>query len=379
MPNNKKHHYVPRFYLKRFSSNKKSICLYNITHKRRIINANLRNQCYKDYFYGKEGSTEDALSGIENEASYLFKKIDEYGCLPPPMTDDHIIMALFIIIQHGRTKYQADALDEMHDKMFKQTFKEKIEAEIEGVNLDDFIVGIEDVSQYAVKLLGQYYPLLLDLNYKLLVNKTDVEFVTCDNPVVLYNQLLSFRKIGSNTGLSSKGLQIFFPISPSKLIILYDTEIYRVGSESKFTIDITYTSDVYNLNVLQACSCYENIYFMNNILDVVSLHKKALPFLRKVKSNIDVFPQHEENKKRSEIVMSYQEDIISNFSLNCISLRKSAKRWQNKLRKTRLQPAIFKRESSYCDDFEEYSKIISEDKSYKLNFIGFLDQKYKQS
>ena len=338
MPNNKKHHYVPRFYLKRFSENERSICLYNLPHERKVINANLKSQCYKDYFYGKDGNTEDALCDIENDASFLFKKIDKYGCLPPPMTEPHILMALYILIQHGRTKYQADAMDEMHDKMFKHTFREKLEAELEGVNIDDFIVGIENVSQYSLQLLTQYYPLLLDLGYKLLKNKTDVEFITSDNPVVLYNQLMSYRKMGSNTGLSSKGLQIFFPISPSEIIVLYDTDVYRLGSNSKIVIDITNKRDVYNLNILQACSCYENIYFKSDSLDCISLHKNSKPYLRKTKSHIKVFPEYDDGKKRSELIMNYQEDIDSNLNLSCLTLRKSAKKWRANLQKERYQP-----------------------------------------
>lgn len=379
MPNNKKHHYVPRFYLKRFSENRRSICLYNLPHERKVTNANLKNQCYKDYFYGKDGNTEDALCVIENDASFLFKDIDKYGCLPPPMTEPHVLMVLYILIQHGRTEYQADAMDEMHDKMFKQVFREKLEAELEGVNIDDFIIGIENVSQYSLQLLAQYYPLLLDLGYKLLKNKTSVEFVTSDNPVVLYNQLMSYRRMGSNTGLLSKGLQVFFPISPSEIIVLYDTDVYRLGNNSKISIDITNNKDVYSLNMLQACSCYENIYFKSDGMNSILLHKKAKPYLRKAKSHIKVVPEYDNGEKRSELIMNYQEDIDSNFHLSCLTLRKSAKKWRSVLKKERYQPAAISRESLYTEDVSEFKKRREGDKDYKGDFLSFLNEKYGNS
>ena len=92
-------------------------------------------------------------------------------------------------------------------------------------------------------------------------------------------------------GLSVKGLQIFYPLSPDKLTILYDKDVYRVGSDKKVVIDITNERDVYNLNALQGCSCYENIYFMSDNQNLGKLHKKIEPYLRKNKANIQSLPR----------------------------------------------------------------------------------------
>jgi hypothetical protein len=88
------------------------------------------------------------------------------------------------------------------------------------------------------------YPLLLDLHNKLLINKTSVEFITSDHPIVMYNQLLTFRTFGSNCGVACKGLQIFYPLDPKKVLMLYDGQIYRVGSK-RIAIDITNPQDEY--------------------------------------------------------------------------------------------------------------------------------------
>ncbi len=52
MPNNKKHHYVPRFYA--IFSGRKSIHLYNLKSGRTVHYANLSNQCYRDYLLAQE-------------------------------------------------------------------------------------------------------------------------------------------------------------------------------------------------------------------------------------------------------------------------------------------------------------------------------------
>lgn len=376
MPENKKHHYVPKFYLKRFSKDKKSICLYNFPRELKVANANLKNQCYKDYFYGKDKKAEHALAGMEGETSLLYGEIDKHGSLPPPLSQEHIAFIISMLIQYSRTKYSAEAMDEIHDKMFKQVFKEKIESELKGVNLDDYVVGIQDVARYSIGILVQFYPHALDLGYKLLINKTNTEFITSDNPVVMTNQLLSFRKVGSNTGLSSKGLQIFYPLSPDKLAIIYDYEVYRVGSKNKIVIDITNEKDVYNLNALQGCSCHENIYFMSDNQNVAAIHKKVKPFLRKRKANILVFPEYDNGKKKSELIMNYKEDVKFNINLSFLSLRKSAKKWQDSFKKLRRQPAAILRNKSYHNDVEEFIKKVKSGELQTEDFIGFMEHKY---
>ncbi|MEJ1384469.1 MAG: DUF4238 domain-containing protein [Candidatus Sedimenticola sp. (ex Thyasira tokunagai)] len=377
MPNNKKHHYIPRFYLKKFSVDKKSICLYNLPKELKVVGANLKNQCYKNYFYGKDLKTETALSGIEGEVSQLYKEIEKHCTLPPPFSDQHILLIISILVQHGRTKYNADAMDDMHNKMFQHVFKEKMEAEIEGLNLNDYIVGIQNIAQYSIGIFIQYYPLLLDLGYKLILNNTKVDFMTSDNPVVMFNQLLSFRKLGSNTGLSSKGLQIFFPLSPDKLIIIYDSSIYRVGGERKTVFEITNERDVYNLNALQACSCYENIYFSNDDHDITSLHRKVRPFLRQNMSQMGVFPEYDHGKRKSEIIINYREDICFYPNLSFLSIRKSARKWCSYFQKQASQPALVMRNKSLHDDAKEFADKVKENEYDVSEFVKFLAEKYE--
>ena len=94
MPTNKKHHYVPRFHLKNFSSDGKLINLYNIASDKVIIGGNLKNQCYKDYFYGKEKRTEKALGVLEGAAAVVLKKIIGSGSLPSQYTDEYKLLLI---------------------------------------------------------------------------------------------------------------------------------------------------------------------------------------------------------------------------------------------------------------------------------------------
>ena len=353
--------------------------MYNFSNELTVTRANLRNQCYRDYFYGKEKDFEIALGDIEHQASILFSLIDQNGCLPPPGTPEHITMILYMLVQHSRTKYSADALDDMHDKMMKHLFREKIESEVEGINLDDFIIGIQDASRGAIGYTLQTYLLLLDLRYKLFLNRTKVDFVTSDNPVVMINPFMSFRRLGSNTGVATKGLQIFFPIAPDRVILFYDHDVYRVGGDKKIVIDIENSQDVYNINVLQACSCYENIYFKEKNFGARALHRKAKPFMRTGKAGIMVFPQEDSRYRKSEIVMNFREDICFNPNLSFLGIRKSAKEWRLSFQKSRFQPAVVVRNQEMCDDHDEFIKLVDAGKYSSADFFRFLSDRNSES
>jgi hypothetical protein len=124
MPQNKRHHYVPRFYLKRFTTDERFINLYNIKSARKISNGKLKHQCYRDYLYGKDGPIEKALSDIEGEVSDLLKKIDDYVSPPRAGTMEQFTLLVHLLVQHGRTIYAAETINEMFDKATKETFSE---------------------------------------------------------------------------------------------------------------------------------------------------------------------------------------------------------------------------------------------------------------
>lgn len=377
MPNNKKHHYVPRFYLKRFSPDERSISLWNVRNRIKVTSANLKHQCYKDYFYGKELKVEKALGLVEGHAAHIFRFIDEYRTPPSHGSREHLTLVLYMLMQYGRTAYSADALDEMNDKMMKHLLGPKAEAD--GIDLSKVTIGIKDSAQYSLGMVTQFYPLMLDLGCKLILNETSAEFVASDNPVVLYNQLLSFRNHGSNTGLASKGLQVFLPISSSKLLIFYDHESYSVGAMSKPFVQVTSPRDVYELNTLQMISAYENVYFENPDFEIEALVRKASPFRRLQKSNLSIFPGEETESRRSEFMATSRVDVRTNLKLSFVGLTKSAKSWRTKFRKQRFQPAVVVRNKELVDDHDEFMKKVDNGEYNPGDFFKYLSQKHERA
>src|SRR5690348_5258430 len=122
MPHNKSHHYVPAFYLKRFSADKRHINLYNLRSRKQVSWAKLSKQCCKDYFYGKEPTIEKTLAATEGEIAALLRQVDEKQSLPPPGSPAHLALIIHILMQYGRTQYTVDAMNEVVDNVLKQIY-----------------------------------------------------------------------------------------------------------------------------------------------------------------------------------------------------------------------------------------------------------------
>lgn len=82
MPEKKKQHYVPVFYLKRFSPDGRSIGLWNIRAKKKVLSASLKSQCCENFFYEQGENIENSLSDLESPASKILRGIDRDGSLP---------------------------------------------------------------------------------------------------------------------------------------------------------------------------------------------------------------------------------------------------------------------------------------------------------
>jgi Protein of unknown function (DUF4238) len=370
VPANKRHHYVPAFYLRRFSTDGNSINLYNVPSSGRVLRAKLRRQCYRNYFYGTDPTYERALAGAEAEIAELFREIDRRLDVPPPYSDAHGALALHFAMQESRTRYAADAVDEMHDKLIQRLMGPTMAAK--GIDLSRFTVGLKDPARVSMSIAIEAFPLLLDMAYKLLINRTPEEFVTSDNPVVSYNQLLSFRTFGSNCGLASKGLQMFLPLDPEKIIVLFDPIAYRVGRDHRNIVDVTSSQDVYALNTLQACAASDNVYFRGDALDTAALRRKAAPFLRDEKTKFHVFQKPSNNaERREEIIASSRADVRTNLSLSFLTLRKFAKRWRDDTRRRRTHPGAEVRNQGLLDAYKEFRQEVKKGNFKPSEFLRF--------
>ena len=251
----------------------------------------------------------------------------------------------------------ADAMGEMAGKFIKNLYP--LDNDQGGRYKKAFDLLAEKPARLTVRLGAETWPMISDLGCKILRNRTTVEFVTSDNPVILFNQLFSFERSQSNTGLIVKGLQIFFPIDPGKVFLFYDVGAYSIGRQSCETVDVCDLHEVNQINMLQMCGCQHNVYFRDACLDLEALHQRALQYRRQSMTRLDVYHAQKTARGSKELFASSLNDVRTNLSLSSVRITRRAKRWRMRFLRQRRRPALVVRSQWMHDEHEKYRNKIA--------------------
>lgn len=365
MPHNKKHHFVPKFYLRNFSEDDKSIGIYNIASRRMIPQGNLDNQCYRNYFYGKSPEVEHALGGMEGSAAQVIKHCIATEAVPKPLSAEHVILSHFVVLQDARTGFEAAATAEARDKFFKAVFRDQFG------DLSNYEIGFDDPVLMSLKAASQMVPAIYDLKIKLLRNETSIKFITSDNPIVRHNQYFEGNDHAGHTGLGQAGLQIFLPLSPEYLCVFYDAQTYKVGDKNSRVISIKSLDDAAALNALQWLIAHENVYFSKGQDSFIEEQAPRIVGRRRHEtSNVS---EHNIVGRKPDPVTGNTETLLHEFRLGlnvrlkigCIKLRRHPKHPRHDLR-----PAPV-RDREYADTVEQFGDMLAKKQVKAEEFFAF--------
>jgi hypothetical protein len=257
-------HYVPKFYLRNFSikGEGKSVVLFQPQKGRFVQSAPLKSQCCRPFFYGRDGQMEDALSGMEGVAATLLRAICEQRELPRHQSQEWLILLHFVLLMSSRNPVPA-AQHVMSNAQIYQVLNDLSH----GAIAPDPTITPEEALRMALNHVERDVLFCKDLWMKLLVNDTEIPFITSDYPIVRYNQYLEGRKWPSaHTGLGIVGLQIFWPLTPRLQLVIYDGLTYKVGSRREVAVALPHSDDINQLNLLQVLNC-DRIVYSNELVE----------------------------------------------------------------------------------------------------------------
>ena len=226
-----------------------AISLINLDRKKLIRNAPVKNQCSKDYFYGTDEKLESAIQLIE---SGYARALSELGRDNRRLSEDKkIVFRTFWLFQHLRTEAAA-----MRAVQMAETTRNLAE-----VPPGEFTLGIKEAVQIACRSFVDAMHSLDDLKFCIIKNKTDVPFITSDNPAVLTNKwhLDNVRSPGNSFGMGSAGTLAILPLTPKLLFLGYDGDVYSIPNE-RGVVEIKNARDTIALNRHQFLQCVANVY-----------------------------------------------------------------------------------------------------------------------
>lgn len=260
----KNHHYLPRFYLRNFGVGE-SIALYNLDRRGHVPRASIAGQCQRSYLYGTDGRVERRLGEIEKKAALVIGRLLADRVVFEPMAADHFALAIFVSFQLSRTPQAAqrsiNTLQRMEEALAKGLADDMAQR---GRLLGPPPASLEDAVLGNLGVARQTAHTMLDLRPKLLVNATDSAFITSDSPLVLLNPWCRGWNATGVLGLMCAGLQIFMPLSPEVVLLLYDEDVYDVDRQEHSSVLVRQPKEVTGINGLQLCSAEHNLYYRND-------------------------------------------------------------------------------------------------------------------
>ena len=262
----KSQHFVPQHYLRPFSSDGRSVRLCHLKSGQIVSNASIKNQCCRDYFYGKDQRIEHALARMEGGDETVLKQVRETLQLPAE-PGNRARLSLLAILLNGRTEKNinqiSDAVSEIKTETAHRMVKLNLIKPPPGVSLDG--VRLKDTDNLAPKMAIQsavdHLCAISDLRMKLLLAPDNHEFITSDHPTAIVNQRFQGRTDFPLSGLVMKGIQIVLPVSPFACLFIYDPDCYRVGFRRKERFIIQRREDIETLNALQILNANAVVYF----------------------------------------------------------------------------------------------------------------------
>ena len=336
----KNQHYVPQCLLKHFcylNKNKKKINVFDAVNKTVRYNQAINNVFSQNYFYGKDISIDDSVEAIlankiEDPASSIIDKIiqGDLSIISSPESKIHLLTFVSTLIH--RTPEAKEGMLSFIQAGFQSFSKELLRLNDFPAEVNPPIIGFKDTDVFAAfSTLQAYYGtvLLTDLDFHLVKNETELDFIISDNPAFTYNW---FYKNLQHPGVSSpaaKGYQIFLPLSPKLTLCLYDPEVYTYKSKTKVTLSHN-TEDIKILNKFQVVNSKSKIGF-KSIKSEKCIRKMYQQFgsikIYRHKSN-----EYEVERKENEIRtrhLTYTEQFKLNKMPSFVKIMKKVKNYSN--------------------------------------------------
>lgn len=256
----RREHYVPRFYLESFSTDSTEpyqlTCYDKIADK--VFERSVMNIAQEEYFYDLTESqvVEEKFKELEGEIAKVYRTLLDTGDITGLSDSDRYVIAVLVSHQHVRTR------------KFRAVVKQASEHTLEHV--DDTEAGAarglveagtseQGAKVWQTQLMANairgFAEILYRMNWTLFVNETSHPLWTSDHPVAVFNPLHSDPD--PERGIERRGSKIHFPLSPDLVLGIFDPKAYPVLPDQQ---ELTEKDHVDFQNTLQVEHSHRQVY-----------------------------------------------------------------------------------------------------------------------
>ncbi len=288
----KKEHYVPQCYLHRWENDKQQVYVFD-KERKKTWPANVSDVACERFFYDisctelnsnslhflKECEIDPDEEGQFIEKFFANRVENEYANLLQQMLDKDINkwyeenccfinrrgkveLSVYMVYQLIRTKNTRKSIRDTSNCL-KQWLKDMnveeevirrntIDADRESVIQGNMILNINRI----IELAQSFY----NLTWVLGINKSSTPLLTSDNPIGTIPHVI--HPFLPMNGIGSKGVEVFFPLSPKYLLLMYDGDYHKISSFDRRYYSIDDEKDIEHYNKM--CAYNSAQYIISN-------------------------------------------------------------------------------------------------------------------
>lgn len=257
-------HYVPVFHLEGWATDER-IVIFHFESENEIPNQDINKICSRYYFYTSQVDTtlEESLGELEGLQAKPLRKLREGGFPTELNSTEKSALYSYVLTQRLRTRSYRKELREGGKQVFEVPFSlrySEIFDDSHELNLDEKTRELmkENFIEEAIRHNHLYLMIhgflglgLRDLDMLIAENETNFEFICSDSPIIFDNIRFKHERDQYYPGIGNRGLLVYCPVSPNRLLILYDPLVYTFAHDAKQRIKISEPEVVDMLNRFQ--------------------------------------------------------------------------------------------------------------------------------
>lgn len=287
----KKQHYVPRFYLKHFSSDGEKLYVFDKTNLK-MFETNIINIAQEKYFYDvnielidpiNKQIIEKQLSKIESVFSDNLLEIIDFIENDKPLTHEQkVAISYYMFIQIFRTRSFRDELKQMTDITLKALADKFVqinfgESYFNGhIHVKEEVIALSQIkSLFMPEQINKFVNWFLNCIWIIGKNFTEEYLYTSDSPVIRQNPIKNIPN-----GWASPGVEIIFPLSSKCIITLYESKYYSWATEFDNKIINFTKNNVIHYNAAQVMNSHRQVFSPSGNFDIAIKVCNDIPDIR---------------------------------------------------------------------------------------------------
>jgi len=243
----KHHHYLPKAYLKAFCDAKGKVCLYRKDNPGQLIHQRPGKVCFHRYYYSQplsEGGKdhdrlEDLFSKLETTWPCIVKRLEQRENVNDCLGD----IFDFIALQRARVPAARDASEAILSESVKASLRRlgaagrlppKPEGYADILEHVDVAINPHQSIHAIVHMFTGVRELLQQIGIGALHNRTNIPFLTSDNPVVWFDPSVAEDDMRPYVIRKGGPIVLLFPVTP-KLMLYGHSSVREQFAQNGFS------------------------------------------------------------------------------------------------------------------------------------------------